>query len=73
MYVCSLKVIFCLDNNENLILLNQENNFFFLSAVESAGGSWYRFVVTGSIVGGRLKTPADADAESLQVPNDLYS
>lgn len=34
--------------------------------VESAGGSWYRFVVTGSIIGGRLKTPADADAESLQ-------
>jgi hypothetical protein len=44
-----------------------------LYAVESAGGSWYRFVVTGSIVGGRLKTPADADAESLQVPDSLFS
>ena len=30
------------------------------------GGSWYRFVVTGDVTGGRLKTPADADAESLQ-------
>ncbi len=30
------------------------------------GGSWYRFVVTGEVTGGRLKTPADADAESLQ-------
>jgi hypothetical protein len=41
-----------------------------LVAVESAGGSWYRFVVTGNIVGGRLKTPADADAESPQVQHD---
>ena len=32
-----------------------------------AGGSWYRFVVTGEVTGGRLKTPADADKESLQV------
>ena len=31
-----------------------------------AGGSWYRFVVTGEVTGGRLKTPADADSESLQ-------
>ena len=30
------------------------------------GGSWYRFVVAGDVTGGRLKTPADADAESLQ-------
>merc|ERR1719411_1828684 len=37
-----------------------------LLVVESAGGSWYRFVVTGGVSGGRLKTPADADAESLQ-------
>ncbi len=37
-----------------------------LLAVESAGGSWYRFVVTGHVTGGKLKTPADADAESLQ-------
>jgi len=32
----------------------------------SIGGSWYRFVVGGDVTGGRLKTPADADAESLQ-------
>jgi len=37
-----------------------------LFLVESAAGSWYRFVVTGTVTGGRLKTPADADAESLQ-------
>merc|ERR1712209_71450 len=37
-----------------------------LLMVESAGGSWYRFVVTGEVTGGRLKTPADADSESLQ-------
>ncbi|XP_037080233.1 8-oxo-dGDP phosphatase NUDT18-like isoform X2 [Pollicipes pollicipes] len=37
-----------------------------LLMVETAGGAWYRFVVTGSITGGRLKTPADADPESLQ-------
>ncbi|KAH8313574.1 hypothetical protein KR067_008302 [Drosophila pandora] len=37
-----------------------------LLAVEAAGGSWFRFVLTGRITGGRLKTPADADAESIQ-------
>ncbi|KAH8394606.1 hypothetical protein KR215_011987 [Drosophila sulfurigaster] len=37
-----------------------------LLALESAGGSWFRFVLTGRITGGRLKTPADADAESIQ-------
>ncbi|XP_030568122.1 8-oxo-dGDP phosphatase NUDT18 [Drosophila novamexicana] len=37
-----------------------------LLAVESAGGSWFRFVLTGRITGGRLKTPADADSESIQ-------
>lgn len=37
-----------------------------LLAVESAGGSWFRFVLTGRITGGNLKTPADADAESIQ-------
>ena len=31
-----------------------------------SGGSWFRFVVTGEVTGGRLKTPADADKESLQ-------
>jgi len=30
------------------------------------GGSWFRYVVTGEVTGGRLKTPADADKESLQ-------
>ena len=34
--------------------------------VETAAGSWYRFVVTGRVTGGTLKTPADADSESLQ-------
>ena len=38
-----------------------------LLLVETAAGSWYRFVVTGSVTGGKLKTPADADSESLQV------
>ncbi|KAF0299012.1 8-oxo-dGDP phosphatase NUDT18 [Amphibalanus amphitrite] len=49
-----------------------------LLMVETAGGAWYRFVVTGTVTGeswakqhrlvtgGRLKTPADADPESLQ-------
>ena len=37
-----------------------------LLLVETAAGSWYRFVVTGSVIGGKLKTPADADSESLQ-------
>ena len=37
-----------------------------LLLVETAAGSWYRFVVTGNVVGGKLKTPADADSESLQ-------
>lgn len=46
-----------------------------LLAVESAGGSWFRFVVTGKIVGGELKTPACADSESLQAKwiDDLNS
>lgn len=47
-----------------------------LLAVESAGGSWFRFVLTGRITGGRLKTPADSDAESIQAmwlknPNEV--
>lgn len=37
-----------------------------LLVVETAGGMWYRFVLTGEIVGGELKTPAKADKESLQ-------
>ncbi|XP_032516675.1 8-oxo-dGDP phosphatase NUDT18 [Danaus plexippus] len=37
-----------------------------LLMVETAGGTWFRFVLTGNIVGGDLKTPANADKESLQ-------
>lgn len=37
-----------------------------LLAVESAGGSWFRFVLTGNITGGELKTPSQADQESIQ-------
>ncbi|XP_037952329.1 8-oxo-dGDP phosphatase NUDT18 [Teleopsis dalmanni] len=37
-----------------------------LLAIEAAGGSWMRFVLTGHVTGGILKTPAQADNESLQ-------
>ncbi|XP_030035451.2 8-oxo-dGDP phosphatase NUDT18 [Manduca sexta] len=37
-----------------------------LLVVETAGGMWYRFVLTGDVIGGELKTPASADKESLQ-------
>ncbi|XP_060524564.1 8-oxo-dGDP phosphatase NUDT18 [Cylas formicarius] len=37
-----------------------------LLMVESASGVWTRFVMTGKIVGGILKTPAQANKESLQ-------
>jgi len=37
-----------------------------LLMVESAAGSWYRFVLAGNVVGGSLKTPSQADSESLQ-------
>lgn len=37
-----------------------------LLSVETAAGMWYRFVLTGSVVGGELKTPSKADKESLQ-------
>ncbi|KAF4522143.1 hypothetical protein B566_EDAN012605 [Ephemera danica] len=37
-----------------------------LIMVQSAEGCWFRFVFTGTVAGGRLKTPADADSESLQ-------
>lgn len=37
-----------------------------LFTVECAGGNWLRFVSTGVVVGGSLKTPAQADKESLQ-------
>lgn len=34
--------------------------------IETAGGLWLRFVLTGDVIGGTLKTPAQADKESLQ-------
>lgn len=37
-----------------------------LLVVETAGGMWYRFVMTATVNGGELKTPAKADKESLQ-------
>ncbi|XP_041980146.1 8-oxo-dGDP phosphatase NUDT18 [Aricia agestis] len=37
-----------------------------LLVVETAGGTWFRFVLTGHVTGGELKTPAKADKESLQ-------
>ena len=37
-----------------------------LLSVECASKAWFRFVLTGKVIGGRLKTPADADSESLQ-------
>ncbi|RZC43170.1 NUDIX domain containing protein [Asbolus verrucosus] len=37
-----------------------------LLMVECAGGLWIRYVLTGVVTGGALKTPADADKESLQ-------
>lgn len=37
-----------------------------LLVVETAGGMWYRFVLSGEVIGGELKTPARADKESLQ-------
>lgn len=41
-------------------------NVTTLLAVESASGSWFRFVMTGEITGGELKVPSRADQESLQ-------
>ncbi|KAJ8961486.1 hypothetical protein NQ318_014734 [Aromia moschata] len=37
-----------------------------LLLVESAKGLWLRFVLTGRVIGGSLKTPSEADKESLQ-------
>lgn len=37
-----------------------------LILVECANGTWFRFVFTGDIVGGVLKTPDQANEESLQ-------
>lgn len=37
-----------------------------LVVIETARGNWMRFVLTGKVVGGQLKTPSEADKESLQ-------
>ncbi|KAJ3640801.1 hypothetical protein Zmor_027341 [Zophobas morio] len=37
-----------------------------LLMVECARGSWIRYVLTGEVTGGNLKTPSEADKESLQ-------
>lgn len=37
-----------------------------LIMVECASGSWFRFVMTGNIIGGSLKTPDQSNEESLQ-------
>ncbi|XP_014259150.1 8-oxo-dGDP phosphatase NUDT18 [Cimex lectularius] len=37
-----------------------------LIMIECASKAWFRFVLTGTVVSGTLKTPAQADAESLQ-------
>ncbi|CAB0004634.1 unnamed protein product [Nesidiocoris tenuis] len=37
-----------------------------LVMVECASKAWFRFILTGNITGGQLKTPAQADSESLQ-------
>lgn len=37
-----------------------------LLCVEAASKAWFRFILTGTVVGGHLKTPAQADKESLQ-------
>ncbi|KAJ9591871.1 hypothetical protein L9F63_001594, partial [Diploptera punctata] len=37
-----------------------------LLMVECASGAWFRFVLTGNLKCGCLKTPKDADSESLQ-------
>lgn len=34
--------------------------------VEVASKAWFRFILTGNVIGGRLKTPGQADSESLQ-------
>lgn len=37
-----------------------------LIMVECASGSWFRFVMTGNVIGGSLKTPDQSNEESLQ-------
>ncbi|KAF7998314.1 hypothetical protein HCN44_009712 [Aphidius gifuensis] len=61
--------------NENLIdavkrEVLEETGLFMeaktLIMVECASGSWFRFVMTGNVIGGKLKTIEQADDESLQ-------
>lgn len=63
------------EKNENLIEavkreVSEETGLILepstLIMVESASSSWFRFVFTGEIIGGQLKTPDQADNESLQ-------
>lgn len=48
----------------------EESGFIFqpttLLKVESSLATWYRFVYTGNIIGGELKTVSKADQESIQ-------
>lgn len=37
-----------------------------LLGIEAAGGSWFRFILTGKVLGGELKKTTEADQESLQ-------
>ncbi|CAG9829497.1 unnamed protein product [Diabrotica balteata] len=37
-----------------------------LLAVETVKGNWIRFVLTGKVTGGNLKTPSEANQESIQ-------
>ena len=56
-------VLYCLKGVKEVLELG---SYYTPVSFYTLGGSWYRFVVTGDVTGGRLKTPADADAESLQ-------
>ncbi|CAH1709126.1 8-oxo-dGDP phosphatase NUDT18 [Aphis gossypii] len=43
-----------------------EMELITLLSVEAASKAWFRFIFTGNVIGGCLKTPAQADSESLQ-------
>ncbi|CRK98123.1 CLUMA_CG011491, isoform A [Clunio marinus] len=64
-----------MENKENIVeaaereVLEETGLYVKIStllAVESACGSWFRFVLTGNVTGGKLKSPSEADTESLQ-------
>lgn len=40
--------------------------FINFTQVENAQGNWFRFVFTGTVTGGQLKSVCQADSESLQ-------